>query len=225
MKITKYAQSCFLFEYQQGTTVLVDLGKYSTIGGDLPNRLAMPTLFIVTHGHEDHYYPDIIRAVLPFKHDIVIHTNEILAAQIAQDGFKPVPVTIGTKFISSELQVMPLRTDHVVWDKVVPNFGFLIHSTELILYYASDTRYIEPDILNLGCEIDLLIIPISNRGLVMGMDDVIMFASKIHPKVVIPMHYDSPKDKGRVNPNCFATLARKAGLNVKVIKNGKTAIF
>lgn len=225
MKITKYAQSGFLFEYQSGTTVLVDLGKYSIIGGDLSNQPAMPTLFIVTHEHEDHYSPDTIRAALPFVQDIVIHTNEILTTQIAQDGFKPVSISIGTNFTSNELQVMPIRTDHVVWDKFVPNFGFVIHATELTLYYTSDTRYIEPDLLKLGRKIDILIIPISNRGLVMGMDDAVMFATKIHPKVIIPMHYDSPKDKGRVDPNRFARLAKEAGLNVYVIKNGKTACF
>ncbi|MEM4235222.1 MAG: MBL fold metallo-hydrolase, partial [Candidatus Methanomethylicaceae archaeon] len=72
-------------------------------------------------------------------------------------------------------------------------------------YHASDTRYIEPTMLGNTKVLnpDVLCVPISNRGVVMGVDDALYFTSEIKPRIVIPIHYDSPKDSQRVRPEHF----------------------
>jgi len=68
----------------------------------------------------------------------------------------------------------------------------------------------------------VLAVPISNRGVVMGLDDSIVFTSQIEPQVVIPMHYDSPKDKGRINPNDFVNRFNE--LTSKISNLSKTRV-
>ena len=55
----------------------------------------------------------------------------------------------------------------------------------------------------------------------MGIDDALVFASDLKPGLVIPLHYDSPKDKDRVNPKEFAQKASEIGLTPRIMAFGE----
>lgn len=101
------------------------------------------------------------------------------------------------------------KTDHVVGNEAIINFGFVLREGATRVYYMSDSRFIEPTLLgNDVLNPTVLIIPISDRGLVMGFDDALYFANEVKPKVVVPMHYNSPKDEPRVDPGDFVARGR-----------------
>ncbi len=83
------------------------------------------------------------------------------------------------------------------------------------------TRYIEPALLPEETKADCLLVPISDRGLVMGMDDALFFSHQLSPGLVIPIHYDGPKDRDRIDPEEFVTKAGQLGLRAQILSFGE----
>jgi L-ascorbate metabolism protein UlaG (beta-lactamase superfamily) len=120
---------------------------------------------------------------------------------------------------SCTLRAMP--TDHVAQGKAIPNFGILLEDNGKLVYHMSDTRYLFPDSLAIEKKIDLLLVPISDRGLVMGMDDAVHFASQLNPRMVVPIHYDSPKDRDRIDTAAFLQMLDRYGLYGQILDHGQ----
>ena len=92
-------------------------------------------------------------------------------------------------------------------------FGVIIKHKNEIIYHTSDTHaYDNPP----GCSI--LFVPINNRGLCLGPQEAADFANLTNAKVVVPFHYDSPKDANRGLVSEFETAATKYSYNVKVLE-------
>lgn len=220
MKVTKFAQSCCLIETSDGTTILIDPGRYSEVADLLAQMPRLNTL-IITHEHEDHFSRDHIDALLSAHPGLRLITNSYLSGILQPEGKTVRSVEVGEKVEvgSCVMRIMP--TDHVAQERVIPNFGLLLEDHGKIVYHMSDTRYLLPDSLSIKGKIDLLLIPISNRGLVMGMDDAAHFASQLHPRLVVPIHYDSPKDRDRVDPAMFLQMLDRYGLQGKILDHGQ----
>lgn len=220
MKVTKFAQSCCLIETSDGTAILIDPGCYSEVGDLLAQMPKLNTL-IVTHEHEDHFSRDHIDALLGANPGLQLITNSYLSGILQSEGkvARSVQVREKVEVGSCVLRIMP--TDHVAQGKVIPNFGLLLEDNGKLVYHMSDTRYLLPDSLSVEGKIDLLLIPISNRGLVMGMDDAAYFASQLSPRVVAPIHYDSPKDRDRVDTKMFIQMLERNGQRGQILDHGQ----
>jgi L-ascorbate metabolism protein UlaG (beta-lactamase superfamily) len=114
-----------------------------------------------------------------------------------------------------------MNTDHFAKGEHVVNFGLYIEADGVSFYHTSDTRFMEANMYNadLVKNATVLTVPISNRGVVMGIDDSIVFTSHILPSVVIPGHYDSPKDAVRVNPDDFRARFAVLSDRIEALKN------
>lgn len=91
----------------------------------------------------------------------------------------------------------------------------MIQSKNKSLYYVSDSFYLEDKPYA-----DIVIVPIGNRGLVMNSDEAYNFIKEINPKIVIPSHYETPKDN--VNPLEFFVKFKDSKIIPKIMKYGES---
>ncbi len=204
MKIQKFAQSTFIIENNAEKRLLIDPGKYNFDKGFRVKDFGRIDALIITHKHADHFDIDVVKSIVDVYKPIIL-TNPEISIILRNQTIGSIVGRINDSFDLMGFSLTCIKTDHVVRDEVVVNFGIVIETDGKRIYYTSDTRYIEPQLLphKKINEPDILCIPISNRGVVMSIDDALYFANEIKPKVVIPMHYDSPKDKDRIRPEHF----------------------
>lgn len=205
MKLTKLAQSTFQIEVT-GCRVLIDPGKYNFESGyQICNALSPVDILIITHHHADHFDSDAVRKIVAASPpNLQILTTAEGAAALESDGIGATVFEWGSECHCGELSFYSIRTDHVVRGEHIDAFGVVIESESgYSIYHTGDTRYIDPSTLYQKVFADILLVPIANRGVVMGIDDAVYFTRELKPQTVIPMHYDSPKDRGRVNPEAF----------------------
>ena len=221
MKIKKLAQNTILITLNSGKTILIDPGKYN-LDPDKYTIESFPNadVIFITHKHADHYDLELLKAMIS-KKDSIIFTNNEINGFLSREGINSTVVSVGDEVSEAGFIAKIIRTDHVVRDESIINFGIVFSADNSSFYHTSDTRYIDPSLLPKDIKSDVLFVPISNRGVVMGIDDALVFSSELKPKLVIPMHYDSPKDKDRVNPVEFKTKANSLGLNVRILSFGE----
>jgi L-ascorbate metabolism protein UlaG (beta-lactamase superfamily) len=204
MKIQKFAQSTFVVESSAGKRLLIDPGIYNFDGAFNAADFDKVDLLVITHKHSDHFDLDATEKIVRL-HNPTILTNPEIAIVLQNRGVGSQIGQPGSEFSAHSFGLTCVKTDHVVRDEAIVNFGLLIEADGQRIYHTSDTRLIEVQLLpqEKVCNPDLLCVPIGNRGVVMGIDDALYFANEIKPRMIIPMHYDSPKDKERINPNHF----------------------
>jgi len=230
MKIRKFAQSTFIIENNAGKRVLIDPGIYNFTKEFNVEDFGSINILAITHKHTDHFDMHIVMSIVNLWNPVILTNPEI--SILLQN--KNIGSRIGYTndiFDLAGFSLTYIKTDHVIKNEVIVNFGLLIETDGKKIYYTSDTRYMEPELLNQEkiYRPDVLCIPISNRGIVMGIDDALYFTNQIVPKIVIPMHYDSPKDKDRVYPKHFAerlsvyasSLRHLSGIEIKVLSFGE----
>jgi L-ascorbate metabolism protein UlaG (beta-lactamase superfamily) len=203
MKLIKFAQSTFLFQNNEGRRLLVDPGEYNFGDGFTPESFGHVDVLIITHKHGDHFQLDAVKRLFSLSHCEII-TNSEIAVILQKNTVRSRIVNLGENIELHGFILSFIKTDHVVRDESIVNFGMVIRCDGITVYHTSDTRLMEIQTLPaVVVKPDILCVPIGNRGVVMGIDDALYFTSEIKPNIVIPMHYDSPKDKGRVKPEHF----------------------
>ncbi|MBC2716055.1 MAG: MBL fold metallo-hydrolase [Desulfobacteraceae bacterium] len=225
MKISKFSQSTFTLENDQGKRLIIDPGKYNYSDEFKPSDFGRCDLMIITHKHADHHFPEAETAIYDLHKPTVITNKEIANTRDSYKGHN-----VGDVIEEHGFKITLINTDHFAKGESITNFGLLIETDGKRFYHTSDTRFMEAQIFDLetvkNCEV--LFVPISNRGVVMGIEDAIVFTATVEPSIVIPGHCDSPKDSVRVNPEDFLsrfnelrgrieTLAR---VEVKLMKFG-----
>lgn len=184
--------------------MLIDPGKYNYENNFKPLDFGKVDLLIITHKHEDHHDLAAESEIIKKWNPIIITNDEI--------GNRDEPKSlgyrinhVGDKIKELGFEITLIAADHFAKCELIVNFGLFIVCDDVSFYHTSDTRFMESCYFDfeLVYKCNVLAVPISNRGVVMGLDDSIVFTSQIEPQIVIPMHYDSPKDKGRINGDDF----------------------
>jgi len=221
MKLKKLAQNTVFITSKNNKTILIDPGKYN-IGCGLFDISNFPTadILIITHKHADHYDLDIVKSIVSRSNPIIL-TNTEIKDFLLKENIESKILNVGDTVNILDYSITGIRTDHVVRDENIINFGVVVSSNGVSFYHTSDTRYIEPSLLPEITRNKCVLVPISNRGVVMGIDDALVFCCELTPPIVIPMHYDSPKDLGRVNPEEFKMKGQSIGLEVMILKFGQ----
>ena len=203
MKVTKLVQSTILIEHRD-TAVLVDPGVYNMERGIGAARFPNLAAVIITHKHADHFNLDFALE-LSAKFAPRFITNPEIALILGANGLGAEIGRPGDVFNVDSLQITLTPADHQVRGQVIPNFGFVVSDGNRRLYHTSDTSLIDSQRLGIADArgADLMFVPISNRCVVMGIDDALHMVADFKPNVAIPMHYDSPKDAPRVSPDQF----------------------
>jgi len=188
MKITKYPQSCLLIE-TKGKKILIDPGtlKYKEEYFDIWNSV---DIILVTHKHSDHCNAEIL-----CKINKVI---KIYSSSEVKNTYPGLPISIvkeGEKFdVNNEITIEVVHAEHgyippmKTGAKVIENIGYIIDDNETRIYVTSDTICFQNDY-----KCDVLCVPISDYGVVMGAFEASLFAKETNAKLVIPLHADSPK--------------------------------
>lgn len=221
MKLRRFAQSTILLTNKAGKQLLIDPGKYNLE----PGRLTLETfptadVIVISHKHADHFDIELLKAMLT-RSKPMIFTNVEIKKILEKEAIVSKVIAEGSTVTEEGFSFTAIRTDHIVRDENIINFGLVVSVDDINLYHTSDTRFIDPSLLPRETRTRYLLVPISDRGVVMGIDDALVFSNELKPELVIPIHYDSPKDKDRVNPMEFAEKASKFGLKVRVMAFGE----
>ena len=215
MKITKYAQSTILVE-EDDISLLIDPGKYNFDEGRVNRDFFRGiNLLLITHKHADHYDLEAVKRIY-HQSKPKIYTVREISESLKKEGVHSLVFEVGDKIKEGPFSIESIPTLHRVEGELIDCFGVLINSKNKSLYHTSDTLYIEKKPTN----VDVLFVPINNRGVCMSIDEAVRFTREVRPNLVIPVHYDSPKDS-HINPQEFIDKIRGGGIDSRVMNFGE----
>ena len=212
MKITKFPQSCLWIE-TKGKKILVDPGnlKYQEAYFDIWKQA---DVIFLTHKHQDHCY----EAVLQKMDKTIYGTKEVEKAHpslhitvVQEEDFIMVG-EVNIEVVHAEHGYIPPMKSGA---KVTENVGYIIDDGENRLYITSDTICFQNEYT---C--DILAVPVSDYGVVMGPFEAGLFAKEAKAKLVIPLHADNSK-----YPVDFAFVKKmwdELNLEYEILENGET---
>lgn len=215
MKITKYAQSTV--EICEGSKkLLIDPGKYNFEPGRVDrNYFKDVSVLVITHKHADHYDLDAVKNIAA-RDKPVIYTVQEIKEMLANEGIAASVLSVGDTVKNDPFIITAAPTNHLYEGQKVDCFGVIVEVAGKRIYHTSDTLYLEEKPKS-----DVLFVPINNRGVSMSIDEAVRFSKEISPRIVVPVHYDSPKDK-HINPQDFANKMLESGIETKVLDFGQS---
>ncbi|MBP6884048.1 MAG: MBL fold metallo-hydrolase [Candidatus Pacebacteria bacterium] len=184
MKLTKFEQSGFIFETNNGFR----------LGIDIASRTPMESLeglkvdaMIVSHLHQDHFSISHINKLSPVR---VYLSNECISL-IGEEKVngEVVAIASGSDAMIDNIKVKIFDVDHGPNPKLVPkeNFGFIFTIDGETIYFAGDMFYPSGvDVSNL--EVDYALLPVG-EFYTFGPQEALDFAKKFK-KIgkIIAMH-------------------------------------
>ncbi len=222
MKVSFHGHSVIKIQ-TNGTTILIDPFITGNELTDLKAEDENPDVIILTHGHEDHVGDTVELAKR--CDSLVVATNE-LATYIGWQGVNVHPMHIGgarkfdfgtVKFTLAYHGSAIFTEDHQIINFGMPA-GVLFTAEGKTIYHAGDTAlFSDMKLIGERHPIDLAFLPIGDN-FTMGPEDAALAAEFLHPKTVIPIHYDTfPPIKQ--DPQRFIELL-KVGITGKIMKPG-----
>jgi len=186
MKLTKFEQSGFMLEIENGFRLAFDIGNKTSV-----EKLAGITCdaMLVSHIHGDHFSLEQIKALSPKKIYLNLECIETLGEESLTSEI--VQVNVGDEIMIDTIKVQFFNVDHGpnVSAPVQENFGFLITADDEKIYFAGDMFY-ESGVDISQLEVDIALLPVGTFY-TFGPQEAFEFAKKFK-KIgkVIPMHYE-----------------------------------
>jgi len=213
MKITKYPQACFLINYQ-GINILIDPGVYVFKQMDIkPEDFTKIDLILLTHGDPDHTDPDSLK-IIQQHNKCPIWCNKEVKEKLAQNSISVETIEYDEAKEISNIKIKAIKSVH----GRIPNKDFLPQVTGFLIddkiYHPGDTVYLDDKPYA-----DVVLVPICGT-VVMDIEEAKRFACDIKPKLLIPMHYDSPNYPG--DPEEFIKAMSDCDLRIKVLDFGES---
>jgi len=212
MKITKFTQSCLLIE-TNGKRILIDPGIISYDESLLADGWNDIDVLLVTHKHADHFNEPAIKEIVKNPKTKLYSSSEVAQA------FPEIDIKVvkrGDVINADGVTVMVTKAVHGYLpylrgdNEITENIGYIIETEGKRIYVTSDTLCFENDY-----KCDVLFVPVSGCGLVMGPFEASLFAKETDANLVIPTHMDNPRF-----PVEISELEKKfEGLNYKVLEN------
>lgn len=207
MKLTKFEQSGFILETENGFRLAFDIGNKTSV-----EKLAGVTCdaMLVSHIHGDHFSLEQIKTLSPKK----LYLNQECIEVIGEETlpFEILKVKVGDEHTIDTIKVQFFNVDHGpnVSASIQENFGFLITADDQTIYFAGDMFYESGiDVSNL--EVDIALLPVGTFY-TFGPQEAFEFAKKFK-KIgkVMPMHYEkNPETREQ-----FINLAVAHGFNTE----------
>lgn len=174
MKVTKYEHACFTVEID-GKTLIVDPGSY-TKSLEIPNNVVA---IVITHGHGDHFDPDVLAAVFDKNpQSVLVSLPEIVDMMPDHPSKK---VASGDKVTIEPFELEFFGGKHAeINDKYMQtgdNLGVFIND---IIYYPGDS-FAQPN-----RPVSLLALPTSGPWLKVG--EIIDFLRAVKPTKFFLVH-------------------------------------
>lgn len=189
MKITKFAQSCFLVE-TNNKRILVDPSniKYENNLLEFWNNI---DIILITHKHKDHIHIEAVNKILENPKTRLYTTQEVkdayedLKCEILKKGDIINLDNIKIEVVKAVHGYMPFLKGG---NEINENVGYIIDDGIKRFYLTSDSICFEN---NYKC--DIIAVPVCDHGLVMGPFEAGLFSKETGAGLVIPIHYDNPK--------------------------------
>lgn len=183
MVVQKFFHSCLLLE-DHGKRLLIDPGLFSFIEGRLkPEDIGAVDAILISHKHQDHFDPDILKRFLSFG-PTEIHTIAEIDEDLVKAGLSSIVLKGGDTKEIAGFAVEVFHAPHGPLPIAVPdNAAFLING----LLHPGDSFY--PAGLT-GCE--TLALPISAPWLT--LNQALEMVDRLTPKRVVPIHDGIIKD-------------------------------
>lgn len=186
MKITKFEQSGFVIEAQNGYKLALDIGSYTPL--EKLSELNIDSM-LVSHIHGDHFSPGHIKTVNPKK----LYINSECYEALSEESLtSEIVITKSNTTINIEgIGVMIFEVDHGPNVKIRPkeNFGFLIEVDGIKIYFGGDIFY--PSGMDVSdLVVDYALLPVGTFY-TFGPEEALNFARKFK-KIgrIISMHYE-----------------------------------
>ncbi len=190
MKLTKFEQSGFILETDNGYKLAMDIGSYTPV-----EKLKGITVdaMLVSHIHGDHFAVEQIKALSPEKLFLNHECIEMLGEENLTSEI--IEVKTGDTIDSNGIKVHFFEVDHGPNVSVRPkeNFGFLIEADTKKVYFAGDIFY--PSGIDVtALEIDFALIPVGTFY-TFGPQEALAFVKQFKKiETVIPMHYEKTQE-------------------------------
>ncbi|MFA6269250.1 MAG: MBL fold metallo-hydrolase [archaeon] len=215
MKLTKYAQSCFLLEDKK-IKILLDPG-FLLLNEQTIKEWMNPDFILVTHKHQDHFFEEAVSKITSAK--TKIYATKETANSYPNTKFEIIQEK--DKFKLAELTIEVVHAIHGYnpllkgGKEAKEEVGYIIDTGKQKIYHTGDTICFNNDY---KCEIILL--PFTGYGLTMAPFEAALFAKETGAKLIIPMHYDNPKYP--VDMKRMEEELQKNELKYKILKIGES---
>jgi L-ascorbate metabolism protein UlaG (beta-lactamase superfamily) len=186
VQISKFIHSCLLFEHE-GDKLLFDPGTYSFIEGQVtPEMFRDVSTVVITHSHPDHLALEPLKQILALSGADVV-TNGEVAAILQGEGIDATTIEEGTLTAGAfTLRAIPTPHEAILADTTPRHTAFLVGDRVL----NCGDSFADPLLPYAGVEV--LIMPVMAPFLTeVG---AAAFASRMHPRQVIPVHDGYVKD-------------------------------
>jgi L-ascorbate metabolism protein UlaG (beta-lactamase superfamily) len=213
MRITKYNQSCLLIE-TRGKRILIDPGTFGLSDYLISNDWIHIDAILVTHYHDDHCSDYAINYIM--KRD----NAKLYTSKEVDDNHKLLShqlIKVGDTFNIGDIKVEVTKAVHGLVPSMRENMGFIIDDGNIRLYTTSDSISFDN---NYKC--DILCMPFNGNGLTFGIDDGLVFAKKLNPKIILPIHIEHPNPKMNPNIDELKQTLENNGFNYKILSIGES---
>lgn len=185
-----------------------------------------PTAILITHAHNDHMGDAI--AIAKRTGAMIVSIFEV-AEWLNRQGFETHGMSIGGSYTFPWGWVKLTQAWHSsTFEDEAGNFialgtpaGLLVRVGGKLLYHAGDTGLFGDMALIARAGIDLALLPIGDNY-TMGPDDALEAVKLLHPRTVIPIHYNTFPPI-RQDPDAWAhRVAAETNTRPVVLKPGET---
>lgn len=220
IKITFYGHSNFLIESNKGKVIIDPFFTNNPHTKVTPNEIHADGI-LVTHGHSDH----LGNAVeLSKKNGAPIVGVKELVDYCIKQGATGFRMNIGGShnFEFGEVQLTPALHSSTTEEGIPTGnpCGFILRVENKTIYHAGDTSLsAELSLIGEMNNIDVALLPIGDIY-TMGPADAAKAVEFLHPKIVIPMHYNTFPEIEQ-DPEDFADKVGDLA-KVEILKVGKT---
>jgi L-ascorbate metabolism protein UlaG (beta-lactamase superfamily) len=201
MTLTKFEQSGFILETENGFRVAIDIGNRTPL--EKLEGISPVDLFVISHIHGDHFSPDHIKKLFPATvilpkecYDVLdpASTKLPVGAKMAHEVMHPKVeadlIISGEGFVyeNDAIKMSFFHVDHGPNVSVpVDNYGFLIEADGKTVYFAGDMFY--PSGIDVsGLEVDYALIPVGTFY-TFGPEEAFAFAKRFKfIRNLVPMH-------------------------------------
>jgi L-ascorbate metabolism protein UlaG (beta-lactamase superfamily) len=211
MKLTKYPQSCILFEYKN-KRILIDPGKFVYSQTDMkPEDWKDIDILLLTHEHSDHAMPEAIKVIVQNNNPVIL-TNKVVHGILKDEGINSEILEPGQEKVIDDIKITGVKSKHgdmTPFGKPTPDVtGFLIDDK---LYHPGDSLYLDEKPYA-----DIVCVPVGGI-VVMDGKEAAKFVNEIKPKLAIPIHYSNPIHPATTDE--FEKAMSDSDVEVKVLEN------